>query len=76
MKAFIEIRHRQKDCIGCARCYELAPDYWKMNSQGLAELKVIQNRKEPFRLARAFKEDRLRLEQASHDCPVGIIDLH
>lgn len=69
------IKHKRRDCIGCAFCAEVAPGYWHMDSEGLAQLHQVLREDDPFQIGQGFEEDRPALAEAAFQCPVGIIRL-
>jgi ferredoxin len=70
---YIKIAHKKPECIGCALCTELAPNYWKMDEDGEAQLIQVTRRDKQFEYADGFEEDRDILSKAAEGCPVGII---
>ncbi|EDY81025.1 hypothetical protein VDG1235_642 [Verrucomicrobiia bacterium DG1235] len=69
------IKHKRQDCIGCALCAEVAPNYWHMDTEGLAQLHQVHREESPYQIAQGFEEDRPALEEAALHCPVSIIRL-
>jgi ferredoxin len=68
----MKIRHKKNECIGCALCEQEAPDYFTMDSEGMAllidsvEIGVFHHRK-------GLEYDRPSLTRAAEGCPVNII---
>ncbi len=71
-RAQLVIRHKVADCIGCRLCAETAPQYFQMNTQGLAEL-INGELRGVFVHGQALAVDRDDLENAVEGCPVDII---
>ncbi len=69
----LRIIHKQPECIGCDVCCDLAPNYWFMNEEGLAELHTILNSKGSLQFGEGFDEDLEALKEAEENCPVNII---
>lgn len=69
----LTIRHKRRDCIGCGFCAEVAPGYWSMDAEGLAQLHQVIREDEPFEFGQGFEEDREPLTEAAFQCPVSII---
>ena len=69
----LRIIHKQPECIGCDLCCDVAPQYWFMNDDGLAELRTILKVKGNLRFAEGWDEDREALKEAEENCPVNII---
>jgi ferredoxin len=70
---YIHIAHKKPECIGCALCAEVAPDYWRMDDHGEAQLIQVIRQDRQFEYAHGYEDDRPVLEQAASGCPVGII---
>ncbi len=71
----ITIKHKRLECIGCGFCAEVAPNYWKMDEEGLAQLHQVVEQDDPFEIGHGFEEDRESLKEAEFHCPVSIIRL-
>ncbi len=69
----IPIFHRQCECIGCFSCVEIAPETFKINDEGLAELHHKLSEEAPYTISEAFNEDEAALKEAASACPVEII---
>ena len=68
----IKIRHKKPECIGCKLCADVAPQYFEMDEDGLAQL--INGRQQGvFQVTDGFDEDLEDLKQAEEGCPVDII---
>lgn len=68
----MNIRHKKKECIGCALCEQEAPDYFAMDDDGMA---ILLNSEERgvFHHAKGLEFDREILARAEEGCPVNII---
>lgn len=69
----LKIRHKVNECIGCAQCVELAPDYWVLDDDGMAQLLQETGRLGGIVLGQGFESDREALSLAEESCPVNII---
>ena len=69
----LRIIHKKPDCIGCDVCCEVAPNYWFMNEEGLAELHNVLSVKDNMQFGEGWEEDREALKEAEESCPVNII---
>jgi ferredoxin len=69
----IQISHKRSECIGCDACVEAAPNYWKMDEDGLASLIKIKSQKGTMVYGEGFNEDKEELTQSAESCPVDII---
>ncbi len=68
----LSIRHKKPECIGCKLCADVAPQYFEMDSDGLAQL-LNAKTQGVFDTAEGFDEDLEDLQQAEQGCPVNII---
>lgn len=66
------IRHKVLECIGCCLCEETAPEYFRMDEDGMAQL-IGSEAEGVFNRAVGLKMDRPELEAAAEGCPVDII---
>ena len=67
--------HLKKDCISCGACAAIAPDYWEMDEEGLANLKgstMVDGHQE---LDINTEEARAANQEAANCCPVNIIHI-
>lgn len=71
----IPISHKKPECIGCALCAEVAPNYFEMDEDGEAQLVQITHLREKFQFGEGFEEDRATLEAAEEGCPMDIIKI-
>ena len=68
-----KIIHYRNRCIGCAVCYEMQPDYWRMSKRdGKATLLKAKGKKEVHILEIAHSL-LLRSGEVANACPVKII---
>lgn len=68
----VKIRHKKPECIGCRLCADIAPQYFEMDDEGLAQL-INSTPQGVFQIAEGFDEDLDDLEQCQEGCPVDII---
>ena len=68
----LKIRHKKSECIGCALCEQEAPDYFAMDSEGLALL-IDSTKMGVFHHGKGLECDRDALNRAAEGCPVNII---
>lgn len=71
-RAHLVIRHKALECIGCCLCEETAPQYFRMDDDGMAEL-VEGEKQGVFYRAVGLKIDQPELDEAAEGCPVDII---
>ena len=70
-----QIRHDRPNCIGCAACASIAPDYWVMGEDGKSD--VLDSTKTPEGweekdIPDSSFEDNKR---AAESCPVNVIHI-
>ena len=70
----LKIRHKKPECIGCKLCADIAPQYFQMDDDGLAQL-LNSTAQGVFQIAAGFEEDLEDLEQCAEGCPVDIIHI-
>lgn len=71
----IRIAHKRGECIGCNACVEHAPNYWKMDDDGMASLIEVTHRHKQMEYGEGFDCDRDELEASVQSCPVAIISI-
>jgi ferredoxin len=71
-KAHLVIRHKAIECIGCCLCEETAPQYFRMDDNGMAEL-IDGEAEGLFYKVVGLKMDQAELSEAEEGCPVDII---
>lgn len=70
------IAHKKPECVGCGLCAEVAPNYWRMDDDGEAQLVSVTREYGPFQYADGFPEDAAPLREAEAGCPVDIIRIN
>ena len=70
-----QIKHKQKDCVGCDACAELAPQYFKIDDDGKARLRQLSRQAQGFDYGHAFEDDLSGLKAAAQSCAVQIISV-
>ncbi len=73
----VKIQHDRPNCIGCAACTAVAPEFWSMNEDGKSDLKGAK----PSASASGWTE--LEIEEkdfelnksAAEACPVNVIHI-
>lgn len=69
-----KVVHFKKDCISCGACAAIAPEFWEMDDEGLAQLKGSTENGDHWE--RQLSEEQVQPnEEASQVCPVNIIHL-
>lgn len=70
----VTIRHKKSACIGCKLCADVAPHYFEMDEDGLAQL-LDSHQQGVFQVSEGFQEDLDDLRQAVQGCPVDLISI-
>ena len=68
----MKVRHFKKDCISCGACASIAPEYWEMDDEGLAQLKGSKEKGDHWE-RKIEKKDVNPNKEAAEVCPVQII---
>ena len=68
-----KVVHFKKDCISCGACAAIAPEYWEMDAEGLAQLKGASKIDDHWELNIDSEEAKKVNEDAAQVCPVNII---
>ncbi len=71
-----QLEHDRPNCIGCAACVAIAPDFWKMDDEeGKSDI-IDGTRKEDGTEERDLEEQDVPLNrEAAEACPVNVIHL-
>ena len=69
------LQHDRPNCIGCAACEAVAPDFWEMNEDGKSDIKMgkhLDNEWQELELKeKNFEENK----DAADSCPVNVIHI-
>ena len=69
------LQHDRPNCIGCAACEVVAPDFWEMNQDGKSDIKQgnsLENGCQELEIdEKNFQENK----DAAESCPVNVIHL-
>jgi len=69
------LQHNRPDCIGCAACEAVAPEFWEMNEDSKSDIKGGKNRDDGWQEL-DFEEKDLQLNKdAADSCPVNVIHI-
>lgn len=69
------IMHKKGECNGCGLCAKHAPNYWRMNEEGEAELSNVNAQEGPYDCGKGGRYDGYRLLAAARSCPLQAIRL-
>ena len=69
------LQHDRPNCIGCAACEAVAPEFWEMNQDGKSDIKngkSLDNGWQELLIAeKRFQENK----DAADSCPVNVIHI-
>ncbi|PIN73455.1 ferredoxin [Candidatus Woesearchaeota archaeon CG10_big_fil_rev_8_21_14_0_10_45_16] len=68
-----KVLHFKKDCISCGACAAIAPEYWEMDEEGMADLKGSKKVDDHYELDIDSEEAKAINQEAADVCPVNII---
>ena len=69
------LQHNRPDCIGCAACEAVAPDFWEMNEDGKSDIKKGKNVDNGWQELE-FEEKVFTINKdAAESCPVNVIHI-
>ena len=70
-----QIQHDRPNCIGCAACAAVAPDFWEMNDDGKSDIIGSKNREDGWEELDIEEKDFQLNKEAAEACPVNVIHL-
>tara|TARA_Y100000310_G_scaffold278642_1_gene297185 strand:+ start:10350 stop:10580 length:231 start_codon:yes stop_codon:yes gene_type:complete len=68
-----KVVHFKQDCISCGACAAIAPDYWEMDEEAIAQLKGSTEVGDHWERKIESDQDREENQEAADVCPVNII---
>ena len=69
------LQHDRLNCIGCAACEAVAPDFWEMNEDGKSDIKGGKHLDNEWQEL-DFEEKDLQINKEGADsCPVNVIHI-
>jgi len=71
-----KVIHFKKDCISCGACAAIAPDFFEMDEEGLAQLKGSKVIKDHQELEIDTEVAKAETQEAADVCPVNIIHVN
>ena len=70
-----QVQHDRPNCIGCAACAAVAPDFWTMDEDGKSDIVGCKKRDDEWEELdieeKHYKENR----EAADSCPVNVIHI-
>ena len=73
-KKFV-LQHDRPNCIGCAACEAVAPDFWEMKEDGKSDIKNATNLDTGWQEKEIDEKDFAQNKEAADTCPVNVIHL-
>jgi ferredoxin len=70
-----KIEHDKSGCIGCGACVAVAPDHWKMNDDGKADIIKGKERPDEWQEREITEKDFKENMEAAESCPVNVIHI-
>ncbi|MBI2651327.1 ferredoxin [Candidatus Woesearchaeota archaeon] len=69
------LQHDRPNCIGCAACEAVAPDFWEMNSDGKSDIKNGKHMPNEWQELEIEEKNFQANKEAADSCPVNVIHL-
>lgn len=70
-----QIQHDRPNCIGCAACAAVAPDFWEMNEDGKSDIIGSVKKKDETEELDIGEKDFAANKEAADSCPVNVIHI-
>ena len=69
------LQHDRPNCIGCAACEAVAPDFWEMNEDGKSDIKNAKNVENGWQELDFEEKNFQANKDAADSCPVNVIHI-
>ena len=69
------LQHDRPNCIGCAACEAVAPNFWEMNSDGKSDIKNGKNVDNGWQQLDFEEKDFNANKEAADSCSVNVIHI-
>lgn len=70
-----QIQHDRPNCIGCAACAAIAPDFWTMHEDGKSDIVNSKKREDGWEELDIGEKDYQLNKEAADSCPVNVIHI-
>ena len=70
-----QIQHDRPNCIGCAACAAVAPDFWEMNEDGKSDIVGSIKKDDETEELDIDEKDFAANKEAADSCPVNVIHI-
>jgi len=71
----IRIMHDRPNCIGCAACAAVAPDFWTMSEDGKSDIVGSIKKEDETEELDIEEKDYAINKEAADSCPVNVIHI-
>ena len=69
------LQHDRPNCIGCAACEAVAPNFWEMNVDGKSDIKSANNMENGWQELPINERNFQENKDAADSCPVNVIHI-
>ncbi len=69
------LQHDRPNCIGCAACAAVAPDFWEMHDGGKSDIKGGKDKEDGWQEREIEEKDFEINKEAADSCPVNVIHI-
>ena len=69
------IEHDRPNCIGCAACAAVAPDFWTMSEDGKSDIVGSIKKDDEWEELDIDEKDFKENKEAADSCPVNVIHI-
>lgn len=69
------LQHDRPNCIGCAACEAVSPDFWEMNEDGKSDIKKGKSLESGWQELNLEEKDFNVNKEAADSCPVNVIHI-
>ena len=69
------VQHDRPNCIGCAACEAVAPDFWEMHADGKSDIKNCKKLDNGWEELEIEEKDFAANKEAADSCPVNVIHI-
>src|SRR3990167_1078694 len=70
-----QLQHDRPNCIGCAACAAVAPDFWTMHEDGKSDIVGCKKRDDEWEELDIEEKNFQANKEAADSCPVNVIHI-
>ena len=74
-KKKFQLFHDRPNCIGCAACAAVAPDFWSMSEDGKSDIIGSKMKEDETEEMDIDEKDYKENKEAADSCPVNVIHI-